>query len=104
MKTITTPSAADQLQIACQKACRVRETFEPTEGQKYVIAWIKLAPGVTQPDDYPTLKAAIEEVTGIQAIGLVADDQIPADVGEDQKAVVSVTVHRMIQDIPQAPE
>jgi len=98
-QTITIPNAADQLQVACNKLAKANGSVELDESQKYACILVRFAPAVTQAD-YPALKTAVEAVTGIQGINLLVDGRVPTDVGENQQAVLFVSAHMRINDVP----
>ena len=100
-QTITIPSAANQLQIACNSKARANGSVALDESQKYACILVKFAPAITQAN-YPALKTAIESVAGIQSISLLVDGQVPADVGENQQAVLHLSAHMRINDMPVA--
>lgn len=66
-------------------------------GQKYAVVSLLLSPGVTQPDDYAALGAAITAITGITGVKLLVDgdtvDSVPA--GEELKMVAKVAIRQV---------
>lgn len=71
VRTLTMPSADEQ-----QKLVRNRTRISNNEpiglSQKFAVVLLKLAPAVTQAD-YPALKAAVEDIPGIQNVALLVD-------------------------------
>ena len=77
--TISIPGVDEQLQIACNKRARQSGSLLLDESQKFACVLVKLAPAVTQ-GDYPALKTAIEDISGIQTVDLLIDGQVPASI------------------------
>lgn len=101
-ETITIPDADDQLKIALNSTRGKKSgSINVTSGQKFAIVYMPLAGAVTQ-SDYPTLKAAIEAIAGIQSISLLIDGQIPT-IPADMTARVTVNAQMRFNDIPIAP-
>lgn len=84
LQTIAEPSA-DQQQLNMYNTKMKRHSpLVLTAGEKYAACRLRLAPAVTQ-GDYPTLKAAIEAITGIQEAQLLIDGQCPAGIPADKE-------------------
>ena len=71
VQTLTMPSADEQHKLVRN---RTRKSNNETIGlsQKFAVVLLKLAPAVDQ-SDYPALKAAMENIAGIQNASLLVD-------------------------------
>jgi len=67
--------------------------------QKMAIIALSLAPAITQ-GDYPTLKAAIEGIAGIQQVDLLVDGQAPAAATVPDNHDMTVHTNVMIRVDP----
>ena len=100
--TITEPSA-DQQQINRYNTRMKRSNVKVLDlDRKYAVCLISLAAGVTQPDDYSTLKTAIEAVTGIVEIDLLIDGQAPSSIPAGKQLRMICEAHLRIDNAPEA--
>ena len=79
--TIPQDLTADELEdLAFSKRKRVGFSGDLKNDTKYALVLVELAPGVSQPGDYPALKTALIGVTGIVDVTLVIDTHTKATV------------------------
>lgn len=83
VETISEPTADEQQVIVYRTKMRKRNNTTLDTGRKYALCLIALAPTVTQPDDYASIKssllAAVPEIEDIELmIDGVAPPSIPA--------------------------
>jgi len=102
LHTITEPSAEEQ-QVRIYNTRMRRSNVKVLEpDRKYAVCLISLAPAVNQPGDYAALKAAVEDVMGIQAVELLIDGQCPASIPEGKELRMVVDAHLRIDDVPES--
>lgn len=77
VKTTVDLTAAQLGDLEFRKALRENTTEDLEDNTRYAVVLLKLHPTVT-PDDYPTLKAAMIDVPGIQDVTLLFDRQTKA--------------------------
>ena len=102
MQTITEPTADQQQERMYNTRMKRSESVVLELDTKYAVCLLKLAPGVTQPDDYPTLKAAVEAVVGIQEVTLLIDTHgTPAEIPEGKELRMVAEAHLRIDNAPE---
>jgi hypothetical protein len=102
-KTIIIPSADEQLCIAINKRSKQRDAVTVPENQKYAVVVLPLVSVVTQ-EDYPTLKAEIQDIAGIQSnVKLIVDGKTPDSIPEGKEMFLAVSCHLRVRDIPDEP-
>jgi len=102
MKTITIPTADEQLFQAINKGARKTSQIDVVADQKLACVLLTLAPAVTQ-GDYQTLKANIEAIAGIQAAELAVDGQVPSVLPADCTTKVLVSADLRCYSNPATP-
>lgn len=100
--TIIELTDEQKLRLAYSKRMRVHKQVELTVDQLYALSLITLNNAVV-PGDYPTLKANIEGVTGVQNISLLVDHRTLASLSADTKLVASISIDLNIVDVPVEP-
>jgi hypothetical protein len=95
-KTLTEPTADTQLLDVYNRGMRVADRIPLEVDTKYAVTLMKLNAAVL-PTDYPTLKAAIEAITGITEVSLIIDHQTRATVPADTEIVAIVEFNLRIE-------
>ena len=68
-------------------------------GKKFILFGMYAADAVT-PDDIPTLKAAVEAITGVQNSKALVWGQAPETIPDDTELILHVSAHLRIEDVP----
>lgn len=91
--TLNEPSADQQKINTYNRGMRSADKIPLETDQLYALCLLKLNNTVV-PADYPTLKSAIEAVTGVQNISLIVDHHTTATVpsGMQLDAVVEINL------------
>ncbi|HYW80307.1 MAG TPA: hypothetical protein VE890_12055, partial [Thermoguttaceae bacterium] len=93
------PGADEQLVIACNRRAKAHESLTLPPGQKFACVLLPLSPGVT-PDSYPTLKASVEAIYGIQTgVALLIDGQTPASIPDGKQLRLVVDAQLRIENV-----
>ncbi len=73
IKTISELTADKLVRLMYEKGMKESNPVTLKDDTNYAVVLVELHPTVVVPDDYPTLKAGIEAVTGIPNISLLID-------------------------------
>ena len=100
--TLSEPTAEQQLINLYNAEQRIRVAAPQVSLEadtRYALCLLKLASAV-EPSDYPSLKTAVEAITGIQEIQLVIDHQTRAVVpeGRDLAAVIVLGIRMPVAE------
>ena len=95
------PTAEEAMRIAVNRTAKKSKTIVVSDDQKLAIVALPLAAVVT-PDDFGTLKTAIEAITGIQVgVTMLVHGTTRESVAEGQQQVLVTEVHLRTQPVPE---
>ena len=99
--TVPQPTVDELRKVWQNKKSRAHKVVDIDTDQKYAVVALLLSPGVTQPDDYGTLGAALNGIAGIADVKLLIDGQTVATVpaGEELKLMTQVAVRQVTTPI-----
>ncbi len=99
MAVVTIPDVTgdDLAKLVFSKRLRGNAMSDLEDGTKYAVVLVKLA-GPVVPGDYPTLKAAMEDVAGIQEVSLLIDHRTRASVPANHVQVLHVGADINLRD------
>ena len=104
IQTITEPTADQQQERIYNTRMKRSNVVVLTTDTKYAMVLLKLNSAVEQPDDYATLKTAVEAVTGIVGVSLLIDTHgTPAVIPEGKELRLVAEAHIRIDDAPEVP-
>ncbi len=98
IKTISELTVDEQTKLEFAKRLKASATSQDLlDGTKYAVVLLRLAATVTS-GDYPTLKADIIGITGIQDATLLIDHETRTSVPADHTQVVQVRADVTLRD------
>lgn len=103
VKTLIEPTVDQQTKDIYNRGMRAVEKLTLETDTKYAVCLIKLNSAVQQ-SDYPTLKAAIEDITGVQNINLIIDHQTRDSLPENTELSTYIEFNLRIDPVTEAPE